>query len=136
MRRNERGKAAYFLVDLAALSDEDRQLVFDDALMGGGDYGVRVVEEVINGPATQPIYGVYYGPDEEKWAQAQADFAAAPAGEPVENETDEEREERLRAAAERQASVDADAQRAAEEAELQRITKEDADTAKANKNKR
>lgn len=73
MARKERSKAAYFLVDLSELDADVRQELIEDAQAGGGEYGLRVVEMVYNGPAQSPIYGVYFV-DQEKWNGAKDEF--------------------------------------------------------------
>jgi len=143
MARINKSKAAYFLVDLTLLSAEDAKLIIEDAAMGGGEFGVRVVEEVHNGPASQPIYGVYYDVvpgtgDETKWNAAKAEFGISVDELGVEKTEEEQlaemeaEEARLRAAAASDAEAEAERVRAAEEAELEAVTKQNAS---ANKNK-
>lgn len=64
-------KAAYKLVDLNELDNETRKAIEEDAQLGGGTYGIRVVEESVNGPSRAPIYGYYKDTaDEERWNDA------------------------------------------------------------------
>lgn len=107
---------AYKLVDLSILTREHQTLVMNDALDGGPLYGVMVVEEMINGAARQPIFGVYNDTpnrdDATRWADALAEFG-------VEDTTDEEA---LAAAAKEQADADAAAIAAKEDADLAAIS--------------
>lgn len=127
--------SAYFLVDLAVLSAAQRAAVLEDAMAGGQEYGVIVVEEHVNGPARQPIYGVYYDTDEtpiekqaeRKWTEAKATFGLADA---ADGSADEQA---LREQAQQQAEATADAANAAEEAAVVEIAGE---AAKPNKAKR
>lgn len=122
--------AAYTLIDVSALPDEIRQQVIDDALIGGPDFGVRVVEEAVNGPARSAIFGVYKGEDEERWKEAKKelkissteipDGEVAPSGASV--DVDPRREAALRQAAAEQAAAQADNVRTAEDAEVEAIT--------------
>lgn len=67
--------AAYTLVDLSDLDPKVQKQLLEDANAGGGQYGLRVVEEVINGGARAPIYGYYHsGPDAELWDTAKKDL--------------------------------------------------------------
>lgn len=67
--------AAYTLVDLSELDEKTKNRLLEDANAGGGQYGVRVVEEVVNGGARAPIYGYYRdGPDADRWAKAKKDL--------------------------------------------------------------
>lgn len=125
--------AAYFLVDLSELSAETRQMIMEDAYAGGGDYGVTVVEEIHNGPARQPIFGVYFDTpetalekqSERKWGETKATLGLSTA-------TDAEADpEALRAKADAVATASAEATQAAEDAELRRITGEEAPANKA-----
>jgi hypothetical protein len=73
-RDKTRSKAAYFLVDVSELPADIKAEVLEDANAGGGEFGLRIVEAIHNGPAQQMIYGVYYGPDEDKWNEAKKDL--------------------------------------------------------------
>ena len=124
--------AAYTLVDMSALDEDTRKDIIEDAAAGGGQYGVRVVEEVINGGARAPIYGYYHdGPDADRWAQAKKDLGLSAAeGDDAEARAaatgatvdDPRREAALRQAAEEKARADAERQRLAEDGEVERIT--------------
>lgn len=119
-----KSKAAYRLVDLSELSDEQRRDVIEDAMMGAGEYGVREVEVVHNGPARQSIYGVYFGPDEAKWETALKEFGEEP--EELSEEEQEAREEVLRGRQQEIAAAEAERVREAEEREVRRIAGDDA----------
>jgi hypothetical protein len=110
-------KAAYFLVDTNTIPAEHRAEIMDDVAMGGGEFGLRVVEEVHNGPARSQILGVYFGPDEEKWTAAKAEFGIADV------ETDEVA---LVEGAQEQTDNAAAAAQAAEEARVAAIVGEEA----------
>lgn len=148
--RKTGSKAAYFLVDVNELPEEHRADLIEDALAGGGEYGLKVVEEAHNGAARQPIFGVYYdvkkadgtfriepqtgleiGNDETKWNAAKAEFGLD--AEAI--EADEDGEEALRQSSAAAAEAEAERVRAAEEAELEAITNPDSDTG-TNKAKR
>lgn len=130
-----RSKAAYTLVDLSALHEETRKDILADALEGGGTYGIRVVEESVNGGARAPIFGVYNeGPDADKWTEAKKelglDGTEIPDGEvrPLDIEiTDPRREAALREAAAQRAAGEADRIRAGETEALREIVGDDAD---------
>ena len=137
LRAQHHGKsAAYTLVDLSDLHKETRDDIIADAREGGGVYGVRVVEESVNGGARAPIYGVYNnGPDAERWADAkkklglgstEVDDSAVYAGASVEV-TDPRKEAALREAAAQKAEQDAEAIRSAENRGVRQITGEDED---------
>lgn len=142
-RNNSRGKAAYTLVDLSDLPADVRQEIMEDALAGGGEYGLRVVEEVHNGAARAQIFGYYrdvkkadgtfftrkndaggeveIGNDETKWNAAKAEFGITSSDEDdaavsAEAGNDPRTEAALRQAAEQKAAAEADAVRTAEEA--------------------
>lgn len=129
--------AAYNLVDFSGLDDEDRKAIEEDALNGGRVYGVRVVEESVNGGARAPLFGVYKdGPDAERWekskkeyglASTEADDAEVRAGASF-LVGDPRREAALREAAAQQAEAEAAAIRAGEEEAVRAITKEDGET--------
>jgi hypothetical protein len=129
------GTAAYQLVDISALDPQDRRVLVEDARAGGGTYGLRVVEEAINGGASAPIYGFYKGTrEEELWNKTKEDFGLE--AEDVADDavypstglgveiTDPRREAALREAAAQAAEADAAAIRAGEDAELREITGE------------
>jgi len=133
MDRASRSKAAYSLVDLSDLPRDIRDELIADAGAGGGNYGLRVVEEVHNGPAIAPIYG-YYHVDEERWTQAKKDLgigstdvddATVAAG----TATDPRTEAMLREAAKEQASAAADSINALEEEEVRKIVEGEGDIA-------
>lgn len=128
-----KSKAAYFYVDLSEIPEQHRQEVLEDAVMGGTEYGVREVETVHNGPARRAIYGVYYGPDEAKWAAAREQFGLDEAS--LTDEELEAREEALRESAKAEAEAEAAKIEAAEEAEVRRVTGETADEEAPKKNK-
>ena len=122
-------KAAYFVVDANKLHKEMRE----DALMGGSQFGVRVVEEAVNGIARQPVFGVYYNVlakdgktklsnDEDKFVEACAEFG-------IELPTADE--DAVRQEAEAAAAADAEAVRRQEEEAVRAVTGDtDADAAK------
>lgn len=131
-RRAEKGKAAYFLVDMGSLPADVRKEIEEDAFVGGKEFGVQIVEEHINGPVRVPVYGVYEA-NKELWEAAKTEFDI---------ETEEVDDEALRAGELRdgaagQAGDAADRIRAAEDAELKAITGEDDgdDKPKSTKNK-
>lgn len=129
-------KAAYYLVDLSELPLDIKREIILGAEAGGGDYGVRVVEEIHNGPARQNLYGVYYGPDDELWQKAKADFGIASeqvADEAVSGEApvDPAKEAALRQAAEEAATAEADRIRTAEATEIAAVTGDEVDTTTA-----
>jgi hypothetical protein len=121
--------AAYSLVDLSDLDPELRDDIILDASEGGGLYGIRVVEESVNGAARAPIYGVYKdGPDAERWEKAKKTLGIS--GETVDDSevyagagvvVDPRREAALREAAAQRAAATADAIRAGEDVELEAI---------------
>lgn len=128
--------AAYTLVDLSGLHKETRDDIIRDAREGGGIYGVRVVEESVNGGARAPIFGVYNdGPDAERWVDAkkklgisgeEIDDAQVYAGAGVEV-LDPRKEAAIREAAAQKAEREADAIRSAENRDVRQITGEDED---------
>lgn len=124
-RDPKKSKAAYVLVDLSDLPADIKQEVLEDALAGGGEYGVRVVEEVHNGPARAQIFGVY-DHDADKWDEAKKELGITGSevedGEVVATETHSPLEEAaLRQKAEQMALAEADRIRTAEDAEVQAI---------------
>lgn len=106
----KKSEPAYYLVDISALTPEQRAEVFEDAVTGGGDYGVEVVEIVHNGPSQTPLYGVYYGEKHELWVQTKEEWGIS--------DDDVLSEDELREAAEQRAADEAAAADAAEAAEL------------------
>lgn len=134
--------AAYTLVDLNSLEDDElRKDIIDDATTGGGSrYGIRVVEESVNGGARAPIFGVYKeGPDADRWNEAKKELGLSSSevddGDiaPVTIEiTDARREAAVRAQAEAAARNKAAREREAEDQEVAAITGEtDTDAARA-----
>lgn len=126
-------RAAYTLVDLSDLDIDLQKDIIEDANAGGGEYGIRVVEEVVNGGARAPIYGYYKeGPDAERWAAAKtelgisgseiADGDVAGAAVAV---VDPRREAAIREAAAQNAEAEADRIRAGESEALRAITGDD-----------
>jgi hypothetical protein len=121
--------AAYEVVDLAVFEPAQRAEIVNDALEGGGKFGIIVVEEFVNGPARQPVYGFYYDtpltpPErqaEAKWREALARFGVA-APDPASSA------EAVRAAAEAQADQMAAELNAREDEAVKAITKEPAAT--------
>lgn len=134
LSRNISTAAAYTLVDLGSLEDDElRKDIIEDANAGGGNYGIRVVEEVVNGGARAPLYGYYRdGPDADKWNAAKKELglsatdvddstvAAGAGGLPV----DPRREAALREQAAQTAEAEADRIRAGEDAEVLAVTGE------------
>ena len=101
----ERSAAAYKLVDLSSLHKTTRKDILEDALAGGGLYGIRVVEEHVNGAARAPVYGVYNdGPDADKWATAKQELDIDGAAVEIH---DPKREGALRGAAQGKAAAEA-----------------------------
>jgi hypothetical protein len=131
LRERNKSKMAYTLVDLSDLEDDLRKDIIQDAREGGGTYGIRVVEESVNGGARAPIYGVYNdGPDADRWTDAkktlgidseEADDATVYAGAGVEV-TDPRKVAALRGAAAENAARDAESLRTAENADVAAIT--------------
>lgn len=127
--------AAYTLVDLSDLHPETRKDIIEDAYAGAGVYGVRVVEESVNGAARAPIFGVYNGgPDADRWADAKKELRLGSTdvedGEvvPVDLEvTDARRAAALREAAAQKADAEADRIRSGEADDIAAITGDDAD---------
>lgn len=123
--------AAYTLIDLSDLDKELRDDIIEDTSMGGGRYGIRVVEEAVNGGARAPLYGYYKdGPDAERWAAAQkelgitastVDDAEVRAGLSL-DAADPRREAALREAAAQAVEARADRIRAGEDAEVEAVT--------------
>jgi hypothetical protein len=131
LREQNRSKAAYTLVDLSGLDDELRKDIILDATEGGGIYGIRVVEESVNGGARAPIYGVYNeGPDADRWADAKEKLGIS--GEEVDDSevysgaglevTDPRKAAALREGARLKAAEEAENLRTAEDSEVAEIT--------------
>lgn len=126
-RRSKDVSAAYTLIDLSDLPDDVRQDIIEDATGGGGnEYGVRVVEEAVNGPARQALFGVYKGDDADKWAAAKEELGIS--GSEVDDAEvtgidtlDPRREAALRQAAIERAGAEAERIRTAEEADIAEI---------------
>jgi uncharacterized protein YuzE len=145
LRKSNQSRQAYTLVDINSIDDEElRKDIILDASEGGGIYGIRVVEESVNGAIRAPIYGYYNGTEfEDRWNDAKEKLGLA--GEEVDDSevrstgpdvTDAEREAALREQAEKDSSAAAEAQRVAEEKEVAAVTGEaSGDAAKVAKNK-
>lgn len=131
----ETSKAAYTLVDLSDLHPETRKDIIRDAYEGAGLYGVRVVEESVNGGARAPIFGVYNdGEDAERWTAAKKELKLGSSE--VDDDTvitgdvdvnDPRREAAIREAAAQAANAEADAIRAGEAEAIASIVGDDAD---------
>ncbi len=104
-------KQAYFYVDVSKIPQEAREALVEDASMGGAQYGMRIVELIHNGPAQSPVYGVYYGEDEKKWALAQEELTF----------DSEEADDEVLAKASAAADAAAAAQNAADEARVSEV---------------
>lgn len=118
-----RSMAAYVIVNIAAFSEAAQAELIDDAAAGGKTYGLRVVEEYINGPARQPVYGVYKD-DEELWNETKAQLG-------IEEEAldaEEPDEDALREAAQQQADADAARVDAAHKASVDKVVNGEGDT--------
>jgi hypothetical protein len=133
----QHSKAAYTLVDLSSLDDDDlRKDIIEDASAGGGRYGIQVVEESVNGGARAPIFGVYNdGPYADRWAKAKEDLgigstevddaeAYAAAGVEV---TDPRRAAAMREAAAQRAEAEADRIRSGEADAVRDVTGDEDD---------
>ena len=126
--------AAYVLVDLSDLDDDVRKDIVEDASAGGGTYGIRVVEEVINGAASAPLFGYYKGgADEERWTDAKKELGLS-ASEADDSTVyagagglalDPRREAALREAAAQRVESEAARIRAGEDADVAAVTGED-----------
>lgn len=127
--------AAYSLLDLSDLDDDLRKDIIEDAHAGGGVYGIRVVEESVNGPARAPIYGVYKdGPDADRWSDAKKELGID--GTEIDDsevykgagatglEADPRREALLREQAAQTAEAEADRIRSGERAAVEEIAGE------------
>jgi uncharacterized protein YuzE len=132
LRRQNASQQAYTLVDVNSIDDDElRKDILLDASEGGGIYGIRVVEESVNGPIRAPIYGYYKGTEfEDRWNDAkdklglgaeEVDDAAVRGGGPL-DVNDPRTEAALRLQAEEAANVQADRQRAAEDADVAQVT--------------
>jgi hypothetical protein len=129
-RDKTRSKAAYFLVDVSELPADIKAEVLEDANAGGGEFGLRIVEAIHNGPAQQMIYGVYYGPDEDKWNEAKKDLgitstSIADSEVGSEQGADPMREAAIRQKAEEAALAEADRIRTADDTAINAVTKDD-----------
>lgn len=131
LRERNQSRQAYTLVDINSIEDDElRKDIILDASEGGGIYGIRVVEESVNGAVRAPIYGYYNGTEfEDRWNSAkeklgldgeEIDDAEVRSGGP--DVTDPRREAALREQAEESANTAADRQRASEEKEVSAIT--------------
>lgn len=137
-KKRSKSDPAYFVVDISKLEPELQAAIIEDAALGGGVYGVRVVEEVHNGPARAVVYGVYYNTqavgdapgitDEDLWNDAKQAHGISDEAE------GESAEEAARATADRAAAEDAIAAKAAEDEALRRAGVDP--DAKPNKNPR
>lgn len=123
--------AAYTLVDLSDLDTDLQKDIIEDANAGGGEYGIRVVEESVNGGARAPIYGYYKdGPDAKRWEDAKTELGIS-GSEIADGDvvgaigvdiSDPRREAALREAAAQQAEAQADRIRAGEADAIRSIT--------------
>jgi len=131
LRKRNQTKQAYTLVDVNSIDDEElRKDILLDASEGGGIYGIRVVEESVNGPIRAPIYGYYNGTEsEDRWNDAKDKLGLS--GEEVDDSevrasgpdvNDPRRETALREQAEEAAATAAQRQRAAEDADVAQVT--------------
>jgi len=132
LRKQNASRQAYTLVDVHSIEDKElRDDILLDASEGGGIYGLRVVEESVNGPIRAPIYGYYNGTEHaDRWADAkkklgfgaeEIDDNEVRGGGPV-DVNDARTEAALRLQAEEAARVQAERQRADEEDEVAQIT--------------
>ena len=130
LRERNQSRQAYTLVDVNSIEDDElRKDILLDASEGGGIYGIRVVEESVNGPIRAPIYGYYNDTEHsERWAKAkdllglagdEVDDSEVRAGADV---LDPRREAALRTQAEEAAASAAERQRAAEDSEVAAVT--------------
>lgn len=130
LRDRSKSKQAYTLVDINSIEDDElRKDIILDASEGGGIYGIRVVEESVNGAIRAPLYGYYNNTEHaDRWTKAKEELGLA--GEEVDDAevrggpdaTDERREAALREQAEEAAAVQAQRQRAAEDADVAQVT--------------
>lgn len=135
MPRINKSRAAYTLVDLSEVPSQYLQAILEDAALGGGEYGVRVVEESVNGGASHPIYGVYEH-DVEKWEEAKLEMEVGTFT--MTEEEIAEREEKLRGQAAAVAQAQANALDAADAVQVAAVTGDDPDQVNkpTNKNQR
>jgi len=128
--------AAYTLVDLSDLHEETRKDIIEDAYAGGGVYGVRVVEESVNGAARAPLFGVYkMGQDASRWEDAKKELGLGSTEVGDDEVTpyvdvevvDPRREAALREAAAQRAYAEGDRIRSGEAEAIRDIVGEDAD---------
>jgi hypothetical protein len=82
-------EAAYKVVDLSGYSRQDRDAIQADAISGGHNYGIIIVEFQVNGPNRDPVFG-YYPDTEELWAEAQKEIKKEPAHASQEHEEDDD----------------------------------------------
>lgn len=131
LRERNKSRQAYTLVDINSIEDDElRKDILLDASEGGGIYGIRVVEESVNGPIRAPIYGYYNDTEHaDRWNKAKEQLGLA--GEEVDDNevrgagpdvNDPRREAALREQAEESAGVAAQRQRASEDADVAQIT--------------
>lgn len=131
LRERNKSKQAYTLVDINSIEDDElRKDIILDASEGGGIYGIRVVEESVNGPIRAPLYGYYNGTEhEDRWNDAKEKLGLS--GEEVDDAEvraagpdaiDPRREAALREQAEEAATTAANRQRASEDADVAQIT--------------
>lgn len=114
-----KSRPAYNVVDISNFSEEVQVVLKEDAADGGTQYGLRVVEEYINGPSRSQVYGVYGGEDAEKWQAALGEIGQENIG----ND-----EEAVRAVAEEAAAADAAAKASAQERSVRAVTDKEGDT--------
>lgn len=112
LRKARRSRQAYFVVNPKDLTADQWAEALEDVNDGGSTFGLRIVETAFNGPAQSHIYGVYYGPDEDKWKA----FLGGKFDEPDEDEV-----AAIRAQADASAEATAKAVREQEEEALRKI---------------
>jgi len=122
--REKRGRAAYKIVDLSKLDKKIAAELIEDAQAGGVEYGLRVVETAINGASETPIYGVYYGDDEDKFADAEARLRVED-GELVDLGVEDEDADDLRRDAQTITDEEAKVATEAEEKAIREVTKDE-----------
>jgi hypothetical protein len=120
-REDSKSAAAYTLVDLSDLEPDIRKDIIEDAYAGGAQFGVRVVEEAVNGGARSPLFGYYNAPnpDAQRWEEAKEELGIS-----VDENVDEVE---LRHSASLTAAEDAERARKSEEAAVAAITGEEDD---------
>lgn len=112
-------KAAYSVVDITKFPADVQEALVADAANGATLYGLRVVEEYINGPARSAVYGVYNGgEDEGKWKAALAEIGES---------ADDADEEAIRLAAEEKAAADAAEATERQERSVRAVTEKEGD---------